>query len=109
MGTAWARAVDRNALLRAERALAEIRVRLKLAGDGEVSAHSREDVVRLSRAVDAVIALHAQGTDGSCRSCSDGRLLRLVRPGRPWPCATLRVVTRAVEAPAALGSAGAAR
>lgn len=111
-GMTWAQAVDRNALLRAERTLAEIRVRLKFATDEELAAHSREDVRRLSGAVDGVIALHARASDGTCRSCSDGRLPRLLhplRPGRRWPCLTLRVITRAIEVAPFLSGVEAAR
>lgn len=91
----WAEAVHRNEMLRAERVLAEIRVRLKFAGDAELAARCRADTRLLVGALDGVLALHRPGSRGRCRICARRP------PYRAGPCVTVRTISRCIDAPPA--------
>ena len=92
--------MNRNEMLRAERTLAEIRLRLRFADDAEIAAHSRVDVHLLVGAVDGVLTLHRPAGRGGCRACA--RRGRSAGRSRGWPCATVRTVSRALDAAPAL-------
>ena len=96
----WMQAVNRNEMLKAERTLAQIRLRLRFADDAEIAAHSQVDVPLLVGAVDGVLALHRPAGRGGCRGCSRRRRSRDWHRARyrGWPCATVRAVNRALNA-----------
>lgn len=91
----WAESMYRNEMLRAERVLADIRVRLKFAGDAELAAWSRVDSWLLVGTVETVLTLHRPGARGRCRVCARRR------PYLGGPCVTVRTVSRCLDQPAA--------
>ncbi|HEX5403507.1 MAG TPA: hypothetical protein VFX16_14525 [Pseudonocardiaceae bacterium] len=91
MRITWAESVDRNVLLRAQRILADIRIRMTVSEEVDIVEPTRTDLRTLSAVADAVVRLHSRDTDGSCRRCSR------CWHRRRWPCSTIRTLSRAVD------------